>query len=165
MSHHHQAGFSLLVSLVMLTVLTLLVISAVMTSNLGLRIAGNAQIRQEALTAAQKAIDSKLLNLNYFKGTDTNLVQYIDINGDGNAAVHYTQEAGDDYKVTLGTRNCLELNLVPGYSALNPGAPRDTLWDVQATVEDLNSFGASMVIHEGVKIRVQVGTFSTECDS
>jgi hypothetical protein len=165
-SRHHQSGISLLVSLIMLTVLTLLVISAVLTSNLGLRISGNAQMRQEALTAAQRAIDSKLGGLTYFNGTDTNLVQYVDVNGDGTATVHYTQAAGDDYKVTLGARNCLELNPVPGYSALHiASAPRDTLWDVEATVEDLGGSGATMVIHEGIKIRVQVGTFSTECDT
>lgn len=159
-SKHSQAGISLFVSLVMLTVLTLLVISAVLSSNLGLRIAGNAQVRQEALTAAQRVIDSKLqksTNLAYFKGTDTTLTQDVDINGDGT----------NDYRVTLGARDCLELNPVPGYSAVHlESAPRDTLWDIEATVKDLNSiFGSSMVLHQGVKVRVQVGTFATECDS
>lgn len=150
-----QSGISLLVSLVMLAVLTLLVISAVMTSNLGLRISGNAQARQEALVAAQQAIDSKLGSLAYFKGTDTVLTQDVDVNGDGT----------NDYRVTLNSPTCLELNSVPGYSALHlESAPRDTLWDVQAEVEDLGGWGASMILHQGIKVRVQIGTFATECE-
>lgn len=151
----YQSGISLLVSLVMLVVLTLIVVSAVMTSNLGLRIAGNAQIRQEAVTAAQMVIDSKLDNLAYFNGTDTDYSESVDINGDGTI----------DYSVTLNAPTCLELNSVPGYSAPHEeSAPRDTLWDIEAEVENLES-GLNMVVHQGVKVRVQVGTFATECDT
>ena len=53
-----QRGISLVLGLIMLVLLTLLAISAFQASNVNLRIAGNMQVRQETLAAAQTAIET-----------------------------------------------------------------------------------------------------------
>jgi Tfp pilus assembly protein PilV len=55
-----QHGFTLVVGMIMLVLMTLLAISAFQASNVNLRIAGNMQVRQETLTAAQTALEKAL---------------------------------------------------------------------------------------------------------
>ena len=55
-----QRGISLVVGLIMLLLMTLLAISAFQASNVNLRIAGNMQVRQETLAAAQTATEQVL---------------------------------------------------------------------------------------------------------
>ncbi|MDH4021707.1 MAG: pilus assembly PilX N-terminal domain-containing protein [Gammaproteobacteria bacterium] len=52
-----QSGAALIVSLILLMVLTVLAISTMRTASLGLLMAGNAQVRQNAFQLAQAGID------------------------------------------------------------------------------------------------------------
>jgi len=52
----HQHGMTLVVSLIMLVVITLFVLSAIRLSTANLRTVGNAQARNEAAAASQRAI-------------------------------------------------------------------------------------------------------------
>lgn len=54
---HHQAGATLIVSMIMLVALTLLVVFAIRSANTNLRIAGNTQAQTEASAATQEAIE------------------------------------------------------------------------------------------------------------
>lgn len=58
--HRVQRGSSLFIGLIMLILLTLLGLSAFEASNVNLRIAGNMQVRQEALAAVQTATEQVL---------------------------------------------------------------------------------------------------------
>ena len=62
MNHYRgrEAGATLLVTLVMLIMLTLFAISAMNTSLVNLRLAGNMQQRTEALDATQRAIETAI---------------------------------------------------------------------------------------------------------
>lgn len=62
MSKYHsvgrQSGAALIVSLILLMVLTVLAISTMRTASLGLLMAGNTQVRQNAFQLAQTGIDA-----------------------------------------------------------------------------------------------------------
>lgn len=132
-----QTGSSLLLSLVMLVVLTLLVVSAIRISNSNLRTVGNMQFKNEAVAAAQQAIEQQVLGDvgNFYTPVD----QAISING---------------YAGTISAPVCLKMVPVSGYSVdFAASAPKDTYWDIKAVVTDTRT-GASSTVHQGVRIRM-----------
>lgn len=138
-----QGGMSLLISLVMLVVLTLLVTSAVRMSNSQARIVGNMQAQNEAVAAAQQAIEKIASNASNFY-TPAAQTFSIDVNGDGVA----------DFTVQTSPPVCLNMAPVPGYSVdFAASAPKDTYWDVKSVATD-NRTGASVTIHQGIRVRL-----------
>ena len=132
-----QHGSSLLLSLVMLVALTLLVVSAVRMSNSNLKTVGNMQFKNEAVAAAQQAIEQQVMGnvSNFYTPVD----QPISING---------------YTGTISAPVCLKMAPVPGYSVdFAASVPKDTYWDVKAVVTDTRT-GASATVHQGVKVRM-----------
>src|SRR5262245_42966046 len=59
-TRHRQRGVSLAVGLIMLMLLMLLAMSSFQASDVNLRVAGNMQVRQESLAAAQTAVEQVL---------------------------------------------------------------------------------------------------------
>ena len=132
-----QHGSSLLLSLVMLVALTLLVVSAVRMSNSNLKTVGNMQFKNEAVAAAQQAIEQQVIGnvSNFYTPVD----QPISING---------------YTGTISAPVCLKMVPVPGYSVdFAASVPKDIYWDVKAVVTDTRT-GASATLHQGVKVRM-----------
>jgi len=148
-SIRNQSGSTLLVSLVMLVLLTLIAISAMSSTTINIQIVGNAQFKEEANAAGQRAIETVLSDGN-FKTTPP-APQNIDINLDG----------APDYTVTFEPAPACTsyLNASPS----DPSVPLEcagssglgiicywTLWDITAKVTDANT-GAEVVIHQGVR--------------
>lgn len=132
-----QQGSSLLLSLVMLVVLTLLVVSAIRMSNSNLKTVGNMQVKNEAVAAAQQAIEQQVMSdvSNFYTPVD----QAIASNG---------------YTGTISAPVCLKMVAIAGYSNdFADSAPKDTYWDVKAVVTDIRT-GASATVHQGVKVRL-----------
>lgn len=138
---NNQRGSTLVVGLVMLVVLSLLVISAIRSGNINLRIAGNTQIQEEAQAATQQAIEEKISNTYIFYHPSTTIDPVIvNINN-------------TDYEVHL-TLTCLRMTTASGYSAQFAGsAPQDSYWDIRATVTDSRT-GATVTLHQGVDVRL-----------
>jgi hypothetical protein len=87
-----QSGATLLVTLIMLIMLTLFAISAMNTSLMNLRMAGNMQARTEAFDATQRAIETAI-STTRFIDFPSDVIQppcsglntvCTDLNGDGN---------------------------------------------------------------------------------
>ena len=132
-----QHGISLLLSLVMLVVITLLVVSAVRMSNSNLKTVGNMQFKNEAVAAAQQAIEQQVMGnvSNFYMPVD----QPILING---------------YTGTISAPVCLKMVPVPGYSVdFAASAPKDIYWDIKAVVTDTRT-GASATLHQGARVRL-----------
>ena len=130
-----QQGSSLLLSLVMLVVLTLLVVSAIRMSNSNLKSVGNMQFKNEAVAAAQQAIERQVMGdvSNFYTPVD----QPISING---------------YTGTISAPVCLKMVAIPGYSAeFASSVPKDTYWDIKAVVTDTRT-GASATLHQGARV-------------
>lgn len=140
-----QRGISLVMALIMLVVLTLTAISSTSSVNSSLRIAGNMQIQDEVLTAAQMAIDDQLSSLANFT-TAVNRVVRVDINRDGT----------NDYNVMLYAPVCISsaVGQTPGKqddSQLSASSPNKTYWDIRAEVTDEQT-GATVTVYQGVRI-------------
>jgi len=169
-----QRGAVLVVALVMLVLLTLFVLSILNMSNVNLRVAGNNQARNQALAAAQQAIEY-VSSFNFTTAPAASTVN-VDINGDGT----------NDFAVAVDKPVCM--NSVPiKTTELDIGIPADvacfassasttsgilpaatggnslcsnTQWDLRATVQDSGSSGSqtNATVHQGVGVRVPIGT-------
>jgi Tfp pilus assembly protein PilX len=138
-----QRGATLVVGMVMLLVLTLLVVSSIRMSNTNLKVVGNMQVRDEAVAAAQQAIEALLSDVNNFY-TPAAQTATVDINNDGTA----------DYTVSIAVPVCQKLVPVEGYSNdFAESAPKDSYWDIRAVVTDTRT-GASATIQQGAKVRL-----------
>jgi Tfp pilus assembly protein PilX len=140
-----QCGGALIVSLIMLLVITLLVTSAIRSSNTNLLIVGNMQMQVQATAAAEQAINQILSSSANFNNTPAGLTVLVDINNDGTT----------DFSVSVSAPRCISMIPIGGTSATlsNLLATNDTYWDIVATVTDTRS-GATVTLHQGVKIRL-----------
>ncbi len=156
---HRQSGSVLMLSLFMLMIMTMLALSAIKMGTVSLRTINNQQVRSEAMSAAQDALD-QVLNKNF---TDN-------ING---TAGTYTvaKDAGKSYSVTVGTP-CIRqvtpiMNTVLDVTnaddlkcydtSTNPiSACSTTVWEITATVQD-GWFGAYVQMRQGTGIRMDNG--------
>jgi hypothetical protein len=128
-------------TMIMLVLLSVIAVSATYSTTSSLRIVGNMQMKDEALTAAQAGVDDQLAALANFT-TPADRTVDIDINQDGVA----------DYSVTMSAPQCLGSVPKPGYSATVAGsAPNATYWDVTAVVIDART-GAHVTLNQGVRI-------------
>lgn len=136
-----QQGIALVTALIMLVVLSMLAVSSVSSTHSSIRIVGNMQAEDEALTAAQFAIEKTLSSLSSFTEPAAQTLT-VDINRDGLW----------DYQVAVSAPVCHNSKPMSGYSAsLAATAPRTTYWEVQAEVLDPRT-GARTVVHQGVEI-------------
>lgn len=178
-----QGGFTLLVGMMMLIVITMLVMSAIRTGMTNSRVVGNMQFRDEATAAGQASIERTIGLTTFVSDPDAvaaNPVS-VDINGDGT----------EDYSVSMTPKpSCLtykvlkygELNLpadnrctegvgssgsgastfIPGGFLQKNSLCANTHWKISAHSE--NSFnGASVDVVQGVSVRVDTLFAETSC--
>src|SRR5687767_15685442 len=91
---HRQRGATLVVGLIMLVLITLMVTSAFTLSNTNSKSVGNMQIRNEAIAAANKAIE-QVVNSPFTDAPAPETV-VVDLNNDGTT----------DYTVEFNTPVC-----------------------------------------------------------
>lgn len=176
-SRSTQRGATLVIGMIMLVLVTLFVLAAINMSTVNLRVMGNEQARNEAVAAAQQAVE-QITSVDFTKNPPTTTSPAsvsVDINGDTTA----------DYQASV-TAACL--NSVPvKVTELNPddvvndgpcflstsstsagvagsGGSGDSLcsatqWDVSAAVSDAtaNTTGAAVTLHQGVSKRIATG--------
>lgn len=155
-----QRGATLIVGLIMLVLLTLVVTSAFMLSTGNLRAVGNMQFRNEAIAAANKAIEqvmgSPFTNDPAAAAESIN----VDIDNDG----------GTDYVVNIAEPECIRATVAspsaPSSLSLGAGMSSasswNTIWDVVAEVNDTVS-GASVQIRQGVRVLLTQSQKSAVC--
>lgn len=149
---HAQRGVTLVIALIMLVLLTLLVITAYSLSTSNLRAVGNMQLRNEAIAAANVAIEreigSSFINLTGPFPT----VTLVDINNDAN----------NDYRVNIEQPECVRASQVTLDSlssvtlgpAMSSSPFWNTVWDFNATVTELRGSGTSVRVRQGVRVLV-----------
>jgi len=163
-----QRGVILFVGLIMLTLLTVLALSAYNAGKSSLQIVGNMQHRNEAVAAAQEAIEEAVSTTRLYKFPNDILAdtcagpntRCVDVNGDGT----------NDVTVTL-TATCIAKKATPPSDPLCTassvdeltGLPRlvncpdTTLWNIRAEATDAAT-QAKVVVNEGVAVRVPAGS-------
>lgn len=144
-----QRGLAMVIGMIMLVLLTLLVVSAINSSSVNLRITGNMQAQDGARALAQQAIERVLGDYTKFYPLPTAVAATsYDINNDGTG----------EYSVAVAAPVCKSAaKQLPGRTAdcIN-GAKAglfcwDTLWEVVATATD-GKTGVRQVVTQGVAI-------------
>ena len=146
-----QRGAALVVSIIMLVLITLLVITAMNLGSLGFRSVSNTQFRDEAVAAAnvaiQQVISSPFVNDPAAAVEDIN----VDLDDDGDT----------DYVVSIAEPQCIFVSEASEGKAssvqLDPtmtsGSTWNSVWDIDATVTpDSNAGEASVRIRTGVRV-------------
>ena len=141
-----QRGTALVVSLIMLTLITILVITALNLGAGNFRAVSNAQFRDEAIAAANLAIQSRISST--FLAPPATTTDPVDIDNDGTT----------DYVVQV-TPTCISASVAetadPSSAALPPAmslaSTWNTVWDIAAVVTD-DTTGASVVVHAGTRV-------------
>lgn len=144
-----QRGVALVIGMIFLVLLTLLVVSAINSSSINLRIVANMQSSDDARVVAQQAIEKYgQVYSNFYPTPQAKALTGYDINGDGTA----------DYKVQIAAPVCKGASQqtvarIPECAAGIKGGVFcwDTLWDVTAVATDTKS-GVSQTITQGVAI-------------
>lgn len=140
--YNQQRGAALVVSLLMLTVMTLLAVTAIQSSNVSLRIVSNVQSEQIVTEQAQLGIEEALSSKdNFYSPSDITYNPTSD---------------GDNLETTVEAAECLSVRPMPGYSANMANAPEETVWEVTAEASDAAS-GARVRVNQGVKIVMTAG--------
>lgn len=160
----HQRGATLIVGLIMLVLITLMVTSAFMLSNTNLKAVGNMQFRDEAIAAANVAIErivSDDFTLAPWAATKTEIV---DIGG----AVYTVQLAEPTCLKAVGIKLLPKTD--PDYATCLAGEGAilcyETVWEVEATVSPTGAAaatGAVATVKQGIGKRVNV-TAASSCD-
>lgn len=147
---HAQSGAALIVGLIMLVLITVMLLAALTLSTSGFRSVSNMQFREEAIAAANRAID-QVISSNFTAdpaaaGDEFN----VDIDADGTP----------DYTVVIDDPQCVSASQAFGTDPSSLSLPTsmtvastwNTVWDVRATVAaDSNAGGAAVVVRAGVR--------------
>ena len=161
-SLHAQRGATLVVGLIMLVLITVMVASAFTLSSTNMKSVGNMQFRDEAIAAANKAIEQVLSSP--FTSSPAGQSINVDINGDGKT----------DYEVVFDVPTCISDSemVISGAapSSVSLGSTfavagstfYQTIWDLSAHVTDGVS-GASVHVREGVRVLLTQAQFNAVC--
>lgn len=155
-----QRGVTLIVGLIMLLLLTLVVGSAFTLSGTSLKSVGNMQMRDEAIAAANIAVEQVVGS----PFTDAPAAESInvDINNDG----------ATDYTVAIATPVCISESEIPAVATgkesgvragvVTPDSQWSTVWAINAQVNDPAS-GALATIRSGVRVLLTEAQKNTVC--
>jgi hypothetical protein len=157
-SLHAQRGATLVVGLIMLALITLLVTTAFTLSNTNLKSVGNMQFRNEAIAAANKAIE-QVLGSPFTVSPKDEMIE-TDINNDGTP----------DYRVVIATPVCVRAmpagtttkSSISLGKSMSQVTDWNTVWEINATVTDAAS-GASVRARSGVRVVRSDSQKKAEC--
>lgn len=148
-SPHVQRGATLVVGLIMLLLITLVVSSAFTLSGTNLKSVGNMQLRDEAIAAANIAVE-QVIGSSFTTAPTAESIN-VDINND----------SATDYVVSIATPVCIResevISVVAGQESglrstlTTPPSKWNTVWSLDATVSDSAS-GASAHVRSGVRV-------------
>ena len=163
-----QAGATLVVSLIMLTLITLMIMAALAIGLANFRTVSNMQFRDEAIAAANKALDQVMSTP--FTVTPAAEEVLVDLDDDGKF----------DYRVNIDTPQCiraaLDANTPPSSLSLPPvmatASNWITTWEIRATIQGIstipligvvNAGDASVDVRTGVRVLLSGAQKDTVC--
>ncbi|WP_307704217.1 pilus assembly PilX family protein [Variovorax paradoxus] len=174
-----QGGAALIVGLIMLVLITLAVTAGFTLSNTNLKSVGNMQNRNEAVAAANRAIEEVAASL-LLPGVDGSpslampqrTESRVDINNDGTI----------DYTVEIAAPTCVRATKstdTGGGGTAGPGGiggnssssgsglnalpdQYNSVWDISTTVTDAKT-GASTAVRQGVRALLNKAQFEALC--
>lgn len=166
-----QRGFTLMMTLIFLVIFLLFAISMAGSSLVNTKVASNQQYRMEAKSVAQQGVESVMnqaFTLNPVPATSV----AIDVNGDSTSDFTASVAA----PICMDTKPVLNADLPAGDACRTPTSSSgdliigssgstnalsmcsDTQWEIQSAVTDPNNTATSVTVHQGVAVRVPLGT-------
>jgi Tfp pilus assembly protein PilX len=157
-ARHSERGATLVVGLIMLALITVMVTTAFTLSSSTIKSVGNMQFRNEAIAAANRALE--LVASSNFTAAGT--AQSINVDIDNNGTT--------DYVVMISTPVCVRATVAGDESRSSAGLPLtmqvahtwNTVWDVSANVTDPVS-GASARVRTGIRVLRSQDQKDEEC--
>lgn len=182
-----QQGATLLVAMIMLVVLMLFVVSAMNTATTNLKVVGNMQAKNEALTAAQEAIETTL-SQTQFISTPANAVPVpcgaantLCMNVSGNATPDYTTVLNPapgcvtvrpikNSELTLNSPTSEDLGCSAGQqqtfgvagAVTGNSLCANSVWEITAQTTGANS-GAALTLVQGIGVRISNDDATSSC--
>jgi Tfp pilus assembly protein PilX len=159
-----QRGATLAVGLIMLVLITVLVTSTFNLSSTNLAAVANMQFRDEAIAGANKAIEQVLSSP--FTDAPTDQAINVDIDNDNTP----------DYEVVFSAPTCISDSeiIVSGaapssvtlgsFFAVAGSTFHQTIWDISARVTDISGSGASVQVHQGVRVLLTEAQYNAVCE-
>lgn len=152
-----QSGATLVVGLIMLVAITLLMISAFSLSGGNLKAVGNMQFRNEAIAAANMAIE-QTININFVALDPADYPATVDIDID--------QDDTTDYVVTIKVPLCLKATSAPvnldSLSGVNSNVTNSsdylTLWEIEVSAQN-QATGSSVVAKQGISKQLTLSEY------
>lgn len=145
-----RGAITIFISMMMLIFMTLMVVTAFSMSTVNLQSVGNAQVRDEAIAAAQSVIEAVVAS----PFTDNPAAAVLDAPGLG---VDMNGDDVDDFLVILPEPICVRAtraNTAVGVSVTLPGMAAvdawNTIWELDATAIDAAT-GARVRVKQGVR--------------
>jgi hypothetical protein len=179
----YQQGAALVVALIFLILMSLFAISAFDGSSTNLRVVGNMQARQEAIGAAQLAVEQTISTTTFSTNPDIIAANAVNVDVDSNGVSDYRVTMTPQPKcyrarpiknVELDTTLAADLACIKS-SKDNDGGRDDgeatvagnsacwnTEWNVRAEVVDQRS-GAEVAVNQGVATRVWETDAANSC--
>jgi len=164
-----QRGVTLIVGLLMLVVITLMTLSAFTLSGGNLKAVGNMQFRNEAIAAANMAIE-KTINVNF--ATILGPIDPLNPPVFDNIGIDIDQDNTIDYVVTVYAPNCIRAALATdidpsALSGVNSNVTNSsdylTLWEIDAEAVN-QATGASVRAKQGIHKRLIMSEYlSSTC--
>jgi hypothetical protein len=155
-----ERGAALVVSLVMLTLITLLVITALNLGASNFRAVSNTQFRDEAIAAANLAIQEVVSSPFTLAPAAEDINVDLDANGDVDYVVNIAQPACI-YAAQATNPPKSSVKLPPGMTA---AATWNTVWDIDATVAPANNAAeAALRVRSGVRVLLTEAQKNTVC--
>jgi Tfp pilus assembly protein PilX len=145
-------GAALVVGLIMLVLITLMLITALNLGTVNFRSVSNMQFREEAIAAANQAID-QVIGSPFVNNPSAVAAAPINVDMDKNGTI--------DYVVRIALPQCVYAAQAFGADPSSLSLPAsmtvastwNTVWDIQATVDSANNVGgAAVVIRAGVRV-------------
>ena len=143
-----EAGATLVVSLIMLALITLMIMAALAIGGANFRTVTNMQFRDEAIAAANKAID-QVVSSPFALAPAAEDIE-VDLDNDGTK----------DYDVHIDEPQCLRARVaettLPSSISLPPAmgstSSWNTVWELRATVTGDNAGEAAVDVRTGVRV-------------
>jgi len=175
-TQQRQSGATLIVALIFLVIFLLMVVSLVSSSVVNVKVAANEQHSVEARSAAQQGIEQVISQDFTANPAAAAATVPVDVSGDGvadyNAVVAkpVCESSAPVKSVDLDVTKPDDVGCFVGSGSQGNGVLTDassnganslcyaTQWDVAATVNDSGATGASATVHQGIAVRVPVGT-------
>lgn len=175
-AQRRQSGATLIVTLIFLVIFLLMTISLVGSSVVNVKVAANQQHGVEAQNAAQQGIE-QVISKDFTANPAAAAASVpVDVNGDGSAdytvqvAAPVCQTSKPVRNTDLDTSNTDDVSCFVGNGNQDTGILtasgggggnslcNATQWDVKASVSDSAATATNTTLHQGISVRVPVGT-------